>query len=210
MESLERLGSDVPSLRRYADLARGTYLRLRGQTREAMELFEQLLREPAGRFSGTAAAVASLAFLLNQTGEPARARQITGQLLTAWGPEDRAFVRVTLWAQIQHAMATAALGHSAEAAQLLDEWIEEHSPGRGPVTLGLLHEARARVAFSSGDSEGFERHRAHMARWLRPTGNPWLIALCERLGTDAQRDSRPPQSSRPAIHMDTARSGLSE
>jgi hypothetical protein len=131
-------------------------------------------------------------------------------LLQAWESEDRTFVRVILWAQIQHAMAVAALGQSVEAARMLDDWIEEHSPGRGPVTLGLLHEARARVAFASGDSESFERHRAHMARWLRPTGNPRLIALCERLGTDAQRDSRPPQSSRPAIHIDTARSGLSE
>jgi hypothetical protein len=68
----------------------------------------------------------------------------------------------------------------------LDHLVEEHGPGRGPVTLGLLHQARARLSLLRGDRAGFDAHRAAMERWFRPTRNPALISMCERLAFEAR------------------------
>jgi len=56
-----------------------------------------------------------------------------------------------------------------------------------PVFAGELHEARARVAFAAGDRVRFELHRVRSGEWLRPTENPGLVAVVERLA-DLERD----------------------
>ena len=47
--------------------------------------------------------------------------------------------------------------------------------------MGLCHEARARVAHAADDYASFIMHSAEASRWLRPTGNPALIAVAEKL-----------------------------
>jgi tetratricopeptide (TPR) repeat protein len=210
MAQLERLAQEIPSLRSYAELARGTYLRLRGQVRQAIDLFEALLCRPdARRFAGYSPAVASLAALYNEIGEHQRAHDLTAALLASLTEEDRQFVRIHLLAQIEHVMATAALGHLTKAADLLEACVEEHEPGGGPVTLGLLHQAGVRLALQSGDDAAYRLHLSEMDRWLRPTRNPTLIAACERLAAAslpvAARGSSPSGSFSAPVEVSTSR-----
>jgi tetratricopeptide (TPR) repeat protein len=74
-----------------------------------------------------------------------------------------------------------AVGRPQEAVARLDRAISLAEAHRCPVQAGELHEARARVAFSTGDRLEFELHRIKCAQWLRPTENPGLIAVVERL-----------------------------
>jgi hypothetical protein len=69
----------------------------------------------------------------------------------------------------------------------LDHALEEHAPGRGPVTLGLIHQTRARLSLWDSDHAGFEFHRSQMEKWFRPTRNPALVSACERLLFEARR-----------------------
>jgi hypothetical protein len=128
-----------------------------------------------------------LAEIHNTVGDFERALGITEEVLSPSDPEERPFVRMTLLAQIQHAVARFGLGDRTGAISELDRALEEHGPGRGPVTLGLLHQTRARLSLIKGDEAGFDAHRAAMERWFRPTRNPALISMCERLSFEARR-----------------------
>jgi hypothetical protein len=187
-EQLDRLSAEIPSLSRYAALARASYLRLRGRIDEAIALFEGLLAGPDGdRYIGWAPAVGSLASLYNAAGQHARARQVTESLLGTLSPADRRFVRLTLFAQIEHALAVAGLGDVEGAAAELDALLAEHESNQGPVTLGCLHEARARVGIAQRDRGAFAYHWARMEHWFRRTENPALISACERLAAEGVR-----------------------
>ena len=50
-----------------------------------------------------------------------------------------------------------------------------------PLVHGLIHEARAQIAHAAGREGEFAQSAAEVERWLRPLGNPALIAKCERL-----------------------------
>jgi hypothetical protein len=186
-EQLERLSTEIPSLGRYADVAKAAHLRLRGDTDTARELLERATDPAGGPFPGRPPAVGMLAEIHNSAGDFERARRITEELLVPSDPEERPFVRMTLLAQIQHAVALFGLGDRRAAIAELDYALEEHGPGRGPVTLGLLHQARARLSLFAGDDAAFDAHRGAMERWFRPTRNPALISMCERLGFEARR-----------------------
>jgi hypothetical protein len=83
-------------------------------------------------------------------------------------------------------MPTRWLG-AADARAELDGLMREHAPGRDRVTLGLLHRARAELALSEGDTASFDAHLGAMERLFRPTSNPALIAMCERLRHEFRR-----------------------
>lgn len=186
-EQLERLSVEIPSLARYADVARAAHVRLRGEFGLARELLERATDPAGGPFPGRAPAIGMLAEIHNSMGEFERARGITEEVLDGYGPEERPFVRMTLLAQIQHAVALFGLGDHRAAIRELDRAIEEHEPGRGPVTLGLFHQARARLSLLDGDAAGYELHRGLMEKWFRPTRNPALISACERLAFEARQ-----------------------
>jgi hypothetical protein len=186
-EQLERLSAEIPSLGRYADVAKAAYVRLRGDLDTARHLLEGATDSAAGPFPGRPPALGMLAELHNALGEFERALGITEEVLSSNDPEERPFVRMTLLAQIQHAVARFGLGDRRGALSELDHALEEHGPGRGPVTLGLLHQTRARLSLIKGDEAGFDAHRAAMDRWFRPTRNPALISMCERLTFEARR-----------------------
>jgi hypothetical protein len=80
------------------------------------------------------------------------------------------------------------LGDFVGARDELDDTLRACESARGAVTLGLLHQARARIALVENDFRSFETHQAAMERWFRPTYNPALVAMCERLRYDARRD----------------------
>jgi hypothetical protein len=63
---------------------------------------------------------------------------------------------------------------------MLDALLTKHGHEENPLLVGLLHEARAVVADRVDDRGAAAAHRAQMQTRFRATGNPSLIALCER------------------------------
>jgi hypothetical protein len=186
-ERLGRLAAEIPSLERFALIAQAAHHKRRGRLDESVALLETATRLEEGPFAGRGPAIGLLAESYNALGDHARAEQITREFLASLSAEDRPYVRQTLLALIQHAHAGAALGDFDAAGRELDAALEEHAAGRGPMTLGLLHRARAQVALWEGDDRVFHTHLTAMERWLRPTDNPALIAACERLRLMAKR-----------------------
>ncbi len=87
------------------------------------------------------------------------------------------------WLRSQRVLALAddALGRSDAAAARLEGAIEEAERRDCPIFAGELHEARARVALAAGDRVLFDVHREKCDAWLRPTENPGLVSIAERL-----------------------------
>lgn len=78
-------------------------------------------------------------------------------------------------------LALLARGDHAEAIAVLEEATLEAERLDCAPLAGALHEARARVALATGDREQYGEHGAEAIKWLRPTRNPSLVAMCERL-----------------------------
>jgi hypothetical protein len=200
-ERLDRLAGEVPSFGRLATIARAAHLRLRGELGPAEALLEGILADaPAARFLGLATAVGLLAEIYNTNGEFERAERITRELSAHISDEDRRFSRTTLPAQIQHAHAVAALGDPAAARTELEVLTAEHAPD-DPVTLGLLHRGQAQLALAAGDVARFDAHLAAMEGLFRPTENPALVSLCERLRHELRR-SKTARSGEYRMHPD--------
>jgi tetratricopeptide (TPR) repeat protein len=188
LEQLKELRREVPSLERVAERAEGAYFLLRHKTEAVEALSRVLAEEPLGTV-GWARAHGTLARALNAVGEHERARETCLRALDHLSPEDLSFTAMNLGIEIELALAEAGLGKHALAAQNLDELIAAHRAGNGPLTLGALHEARARVALLAGEDELFRLHVAQMDRHYRGTTMPTLIERSERLSRDGRRST---------------------
>ncbi|MFI5308484.1 MAG: AAA family ATPase, partial [Polyangiales bacterium] len=197
-QQLAQLAEEIPSLRLFARLAEASYRLVRGDARGAIELIETILSErPPRSFIGWAGTCGSLAWAYNMVGEHARAKAVCQSALTQLAPEDLDYVALCLRVEVQLAMAEAGLGQPADAERRLDALIDRHQLGGGPVTLGMLHEFRARLALQRGDKLVAGEQLEAMVRYYASTGNPALIALCERFAAESQlksRDTGPPVS----------------
>lgn len=188
-EQIEQLAVrfQSPSLERSARLARANFLLLRGSTEEAIAAYRAVLDEtPPRGFLGQARGLGHLADACNRLGRHDDALRVCEDALSHVRPQDRRFVRMFLVLEIQLALAEAGLGRAEDAAQRLDALIAEHEGAANPLTLGMLHEARARVAFTAQDKLAFERHSHEVERWYRPTRVPGLIACAERLAQQGE------------------------
>src|SRR5205807_925248 len=95
--------------------------------------------------------------------------------------EDYTFPLVYMRVEIELAMAEAGLGNLARATDILEQRIDLGSAGDNPLLQGLLHHARARVAFMAADEQAFARHRDETRTWFQSTGTPTLIARYQQL-----------------------------
>jgi hypothetical protein len=164
---------EVASLKRTARLSHAAYLLLRGSAEEALVVCNSVLEtSPARGFVGWARAVGVVAAAHNQIGRHAEALRVCEQAMTLVRPADRPFVRMFLALELQHALALAGLGRTEDAAHELQALIAEHEPNDGPLTLGLLHEARAQVALLARDPAAVSEHAAATERGFRATGTP--------------------------------------
>lgn len=186
-ERLDRLSHEVPSLAKYASIAKGAHLWLRGDLDEAARVLEGMAGAGTAPFLGQGAAAGVLAGVYNARGEHARAAAVSGGVLGSLGPDERSFVRLFLQARREHAIALAGLGDVAGAHRELERAIADQAPHGDPVTLGLLHQAAARLALARGDRRRFASHHDAMQQCLRPTGNPALVSMCEHLQHEARR-----------------------
>jgi hypothetical protein len=180
-ERLSRLAKEIPSLEAFSILAQAAHTRGRGRLDEAAGLLHSLTGPLSTPFLGRGPAVGLSAEVFNALGAHAHAEAITRAFVVAQDPDDRRFGRLFLGVKIQHAFAVAGLGDRAEAEWELDLCLDALRFAKSPISLGMLHEARARVALAAGDANDFSMHLSRMEQFLRPTGNPSLVAACERL-----------------------------
>lgn len=80
------------------------------------------------------------------------------------------------------------LGDEKAPFERLDGLLARFDRGNAshPLTLVLIHEARARIAAQCNRQADYERSTRETERWSRQTSTSALIAKCERL-TELQR-----------------------
>jgi hypothetical protein len=191
VEALDRLRKEVPTLNRHYELARGVYHELKGDLQVSKEVRLALLAGTAPRaFIGYPTGVGSLAATLLDLGEVAEAKAQLQVVVDHMTEADAVYIAMYQKVFIGLALADAMSGDFEAATTRLDALLAKHGPDEGPLTLGYLHSARARVAIMMGDVITAEQQRESMERWFRPTGNPALIGQCERMRREIARLSR--------------------
>jgi tetratricopeptide (TPR) repeat protein len=171
-------------LRPYRRLAEATTLLVSGSYNLAqVSAFlerEVSIRDPRG-FIGWAMTHSGIVRGLLAQGQAERAESWCLSALEHIKDEDREYVTLFLDLDLQLANAQAALGKFDAALTRLELLIARHATSEHPLALGLLHEARARIAHAAGRRDVYEQSTREAERWFRPTNTPQLIAKCERL-----------------------------
>jgi len=185
-QRLEILGQSVPSLKRYAVLAKHGLMRSRGDPKFADEVGEVYVKEVPRSYNGWGAAQAFWARGYNELGEYAEAKRVCENTLEHLTDADREYVSHFLGLDIQLAIADAGLGDFAGGLARLDGALKRFADCDHPLVHGLLHDARARIAFASADIETYERSLSEVEHWFVSTGTPILIAKYKRLAELSQ------------------------
>jgi len=190
--ALAHLSEETPSFARSARWAAGTDLVFEGRFEEAfsvLETHDEPLRE-----LGWVGVQATLAQAYNATGRYALAKQRCEHALAHLQPEDRAFVILYLPAEVELCIADAGLGDGLRADERIAELLIKHVH-TGPLVLGYLHGARARMAFLRRDLADAERHLSAMEQCYRPTHVPSLLAHCANFRDQLLRGRHPSLTS---------------
>lgn len=153
-----------------------------GDARLAIEILEQhrlqlgdhdfLMRQ----WLGSALADAYLA-----DERPDEALRVATDVIVLGEDDDHGIVLSRLRAERTAALALAAQGKNELAYERLVRAVAWAEDLDCPVLAGHLHEAWARIAHAEGDLLTCEVHSEAAGRWLRPTDNPYLVAVHERL-----------------------------
>jgi tetratricopeptide (TPR) repeat protein len=162
---------------------------LRGKYAEALTSLDDCLREEPLSIVGWARSHGSLARAYNALGEHARALDICERALARLAPEDLAFTALNILLQIEHALARAGLGELQAAAAEIEELLSRHASNQGPLTMGALNEARARIALLANDPATAADYLLKMEAWYHPTGIPTLMQRCARLAKELRTQS---------------------
>ncbi len=192
---LEHLSRAVPSLRRYARRSKATLKLIRGEITDVETLRRAFADEDNARprsYIGWARMLSHFIRGLNALGAHAEAAAQCEEALAHVAEEDREYVSHFLPLDIEFAVAHAGLGRFEDALKRIDGLLVRFESREHPLALGLLHEARARIAWAAGDLDAYELSRKETERWFLPTENPALISKCKRLlelVDEAQRPS---------------------
>jgi len=181
MGELDRLGAELPSLQRYARLARATYHALHGDDLAAKEAIGDLIDAEPRSFIGWTPMMGIAVRVFTRLGERARARELGEGALSLLDADDRGVTTMVVPLITELALHDAEHGEPTAAARRIEAYLTQIGGRGGPVTLGTLHEARAQIALLAGDVQGAREHLTHVKLWFLPTENPVLIARCERL-----------------------------
>ncbi len=136
---------------------------------------------PPRSFIGWSAIHGFIARAHNELGHHEEARDTCARVLADVSDDDLEYVTFFLIVAIEAAIADAGLGDVERALARIDGLLVRFGATEHPLALGLLHEARARIALSSGDEAAYEASLAAVDTLFRPTGNPALVARYERL-----------------------------
>jgi len=193
MEELDRLSEEIPSLRRHAALARSSYHKLRGDSAQSMALREPVRTSEAPRsFNGWATMVAGHVLDCARTDQLERALKDGREALALYEPRELIATSVLTPLHVELALAEAEAGEIEAARERIEGALVRSIERGGPTTRGTLHEAAARIALVAGDRERAIAHQLDMERSFRPTGNPLLVARCERLKRAIARVKKKP------------------
>jgi hypothetical protein len=182
MEELDRLAAEIPSLQRHALLARSSFHKLRGDSKESMRLREPVrTSEPPRSFNGWATMMAGHVLDCARTNQLERAIKDGREALALYEPRELVATSVLTPLHVELALAEAEAGELSAARERIEAALGRTVDRGGPATRGTLHEAAARIALAAGERERAVAHQLEMERCFRPTANPLLIARCERL-----------------------------
>lgn len=187
-EQLEKVAAEIPSLALLAKATRATYLARSGRGKRAVELFEELMVDAQPRrLIGWAFMAGIYAGCLNDLGQHERAAALCRERMAHVQPGDRPFTAHYLELERQLALAEAGSGDPSAGAARLHALLQEFGGTNHPLVLGLLHQARAKVALQMADSAAFEQHFQAMRTHFSAAENPSLTVLCERLAAESIR-----------------------
>jgi tetratricopeptide (TPR) repeat protein len=210
-EQLSRRAREVPGLQLYADAAQAIYLSMHGNLKEAIAEFERIVPELVPRRRVAWHTIrAFYADALTRAGKPAEARDLMSEVLAQAIPGEDVVVVRFLEPLRQLALAEAALGNYPRAVQILDDALARHEGQDNHLLLGLLHKARAQVAFKLADTARVEQELALTEKQFRATRNPAAIAQWERLSERLLRGARTGARKPEARENEDARSVLTQ
>jgi hypothetical protein len=181
---LERLSKTVPSLKRSAWLARNAILLTRGDpaSRPAVARAVAHYQKHTPRsYIGWGGSMGYIARGFNLGGEHAEAKRICESALSHLTPADGEYLLHFITLDLELAIADAALGHPNDGIRRLDVLLERHARSGHGLGLGLLHETRARIAWSAGQPEEYERSLREVERYFVPTQDAGLVGKYRRL-----------------------------
>ncbi|HEY6878987.1 MAG TPA: hypothetical protein VI299_13260, partial [Polyangiales bacterium] len=184
-----RFAREIPALANEERRARGTYLALRGRYREALPLLE-VDEVPQAHF-GWGRTRGVLAMVCNALGDHQRALAVCEDALSRMTPEDLEFTVLNLGLQIELSMSKLGLGRIDEARSELDALIAKHAPKQSPLTLGLLHRARFRLAMSERNYADANEHLTKLEGWYNSTTMPSLLEAARNLRRELSRAEAP-------------------
>ncbi|MDB4989489.1 MAG: serine/threonine protein kinase [Myxococcaceae bacterium] len=191
---LHELVRTAPSLHFYRRLGDMALRVVRDE--HADRLFEQAFREIGTRtprsFIGWSLVHSVIASAYNLLGRHQEARDLCERVLVTMSDADREYVSLFLSVEIEAAIADARLGQSDLALARVEGLIERFRGSGHPLALGLLYEARARIAYPLGRKRAYQHSLTQVEHYFRDTGTPVLIAKFERLA----ELSRPQDTSR--------------
>jgi len=191
IEQLDAMSSDGFCYQPLLELARGEYLRERGDLAGSAELLVPLVARDDFPMTQIAA-LCALAETMLALGDHERARGLAEKCVAVSSSPDVHNLHGEVRGVRALALAEAALGRVGEAAERLDAALASVADRESPLLSGCLHEARARVALLAGEHRVFHHHHAETSRLFRSTRNPALIARAERLAAAAE-SHRPPR-----------------
>lgn len=204
LQVLERLGRQAPSIRPALEMLRVPYLVMRGETREAIFLSEQLIEAlPPWQSLSWLDARSGYTYALNSAGEHARAKQVCQEALSMVR-EERGNYASYFTVTLQLAVAELGLGNPARAVEVLEALIAENQDNGSPLFLGRCYHLLALVALSTKDNESYVRNLGEMRRWFTATNNPVLLAEVRQVedGGGAARVSRVSSIPPPITEME--------
>jgi hypothetical protein len=201
---LEFLGKTVPSLRRYARLARDGILLSRGDpanrpviVRANAEYESHVPRS----YIGWAGAMGYVARSHNTAGEHAEAKRVCERALAHVTDADRDYLLHFISLDLELAVADAGLGRAHEALGRLDALVRRHAASEHWLGIGLLHEARARIAWSAGEMAIYRDSLGEVERCFLASKEPGLVAKYKRLKDLGERSSAGEKAAIAALTM---------
>ena len=179
---LRELSATVPSLKLYARLAQTALMLVVGQSDEAEAVLLAELQDRAPRsFIGWASTYAFLARGYNARKDYAAAKRVCEEMLTHISDADKEYVALFLAVDIEMALAQAGLGEVDAGLARIDALLARFRDSDNPLVQGLLHEARAKIAWMAGLVSEYSLSLTIVEHWFRRTGTSALVAKCERL-----------------------------
>ena len=199
---LERLGMSVPSLRRYAALARDGILLSRGEP-ASRPAIARIVAEYDGHtprsYTGWAGAMGYVARSYNLGGDHASAKRVCEKALVHVTDADRDYLLHFITLDLELAVADAGLGRPDDAMRRIDALLLRHAESGHMLGLGLLHEVRAGIAWAAGQRDAYDESLREAQRCFLPTGEAGLMARCKRLRELGERSSAGEKAATAAI-----------